>query len=126
MGYSTPDLYYQPEQFGLEVVGVIGDPQASYSFDDLVVWNHAATKTLYWAEDVGCSCPSPFEDYTKLAMANAVPYDDTEKMDELETAIREHCNYTTLKDGDYGKSATDDEAIARVDLLQRIRDITQR
>ena len=125
MGYSTPDLYYQPEKFGLEVIGVIGDPEASYSFDDLVVWNHAETKRLYWAEDAGCSCPSPFEDYTSLDMAEAVPYDDTKKLAELETAIRNHCNYTAT-DCDWRKCASDDEAVARVDLLQRIRDITQR
>jgi hypothetical protein len=35
-------------------------------FDYRVIWRHA-DGTLYTARDSGCSCPSPFEDYTSLS-----------------------------------------------------------
>lgn len=65
MSYNTPDVYYQPDKFGLTVVHEIDDPNASYSFDMLVLWRHADGR-LFYASDAGCSCPSPFEDYTSL------------------------------------------------------------
>lgn len=61
MGYNDPDLYCQPEKFGLEVVGSLNDPDAYYSYSLLVVWRNVETGQLYWATDAGCSCPSPFE-----------------------------------------------------------------
>lgn len=64
MGYSTPDVYYQPEKFDLTIVGEI-EQEPCYSFDKLVVWQHADGR-LFYADDHGCSCPSPFENYTSL------------------------------------------------------------
>lgn len=57
------NLYYNPEEFGLEIVDELEDPQADYSFNKIVVWKHKETKKLFWASDSGCSCPSPFENY---------------------------------------------------------------
>jgi hypothetical protein len=65
MSYDTPDVYNQPEQFGLTIIGELSDPDASYSFDELVVWQHKDER-LFYAQDSGCSCPSPFEDFTSL------------------------------------------------------------
>ncbi len=59
------DVYYNPEKFGLEKVGEVDDPGACYSFDIFAVWR-AADGTLYWGQDSGCSCPSPFEDVRGL------------------------------------------------------------
>ena len=66
MGYYDPDPFNQPEKFGLTIVHQVDDPDACYSFDMIVLWRHDETGSLYWAQDSGCSCPSPFEDFTSL------------------------------------------------------------
>lgn len=58
------NVYYHPEQFGLEQFGLIDGEPGSYEFDYLVVWRELSTGRLWWAADSGCSCPSPFEEYT--------------------------------------------------------------
>ncbi len=59
------NIYYSPEDFGLEVVGEFDWSEPDYSFDMLVVWKESRGK--YWVgEDSGCSCPSPFEDITDI------------------------------------------------------------
>lgn len=55
------NIYYNPEEFGLEIFGEIEEPP-NYSFDKSVVWRDVTTDALYVAHDSGCSCPSPFED----------------------------------------------------------------
>lgn len=64
MAWDEPDVYHQPEKFGLTVVAEV-DAGASYEFDMTVVWKHEDGR-LFWATDSGCSCPSPFEAYTSL------------------------------------------------------------
>lgn len=44
------------------LVGEIHDPQADYSFSDVIVVKDKADGKLYAAHDSGCSCPTPFED----------------------------------------------------------------
>ena len=51
--------YYDPKPLGLTVVTSGDDPDAFYSFDMFVVWTDG--KDLFYAQDSGCSCPSPFE-----------------------------------------------------------------
>lgn len=65
MGWDTPDVYYQPEKFGLSIVAE-DDQGGSYEFDKFVVWADV-NRNYYWATDSGCSCPSPFEDYTSVS-----------------------------------------------------------
>jgi hypothetical protein len=57
------DVYYNPENFGLETIGEVDWDDESYSFNMTAVWCDKETGQLYWADDSGCSCPSPFEDY---------------------------------------------------------------
>lgn len=57
-------VYYEPERYGLTVLHE-HDPPLSYEFHMLVLWVHKSGKLLM-ASDSGCSCPSPFEDYTSL------------------------------------------------------------
>ena len=59
------DVYNSPEKFGLTEVGQIDWAEQDYSFDMTVVWKDENGK-LYWADDSGCSCPSPFEDFHSL------------------------------------------------------------
>ena len=65
MGYLADDVYGQPEKFGLTVLDIVDDPEADYSFNLIVVWKHEDGR-IFWAQDAGCSCPSPFEDFTSL------------------------------------------------------------
>lgn len=59
------DPYYNPEKFGLTTIGEVQWDDDCYGFDLTVVWKHE-DGSFYWASDSGCSCPSPFEDYTSL------------------------------------------------------------
>lgn len=58
--------YYNPEKFDLTPIAELEMYEPNYSFDTVVVWKHNENGLLYWAHDSGCSCPSPFEEYTSL------------------------------------------------------------
>lgn len=68
--------YYNPEKFGLEIVAEL-NPFLSYEFDMVIVWKDKEGN-LYWAADAGCSCPTPFEEYTSIELLNKFNYDDIE------------------------------------------------
>lgn len=87
MGYYDADVYYQPEKFGLTLLDEIDDPQACYSFDILAVWQHEDGR-LFWASDSGCSCPSPFEDFTSLDDLTPITQDT---WDDFAAAVGGHC-----------------------------------
>jgi hypothetical protein len=55
LSYETPA--------GLDFLGGLSEPNLDYAFHMLNVWREKATGDLLWAEDSGCSCPSPFENY---------------------------------------------------------------
>lgn len=55
-------VYSEPEKFGLTTVGEIQWGEACYDFNLTVVWRRDADGAFLYAEDTGCSCPSPFED----------------------------------------------------------------
>mgnify|MGYP000313948108 CR=1 FL=1 len=59
------NLYYSPEDFGLQLVKELSESNMSYSFNLICVWQHL-DGNLYWAHDSGCSCPSPFEDFSSV------------------------------------------------------------
>ncbi len=61
-------MYYNPEQYGMEIVVQLDDPDASYSFDMFVVWMRRSDGELFYGTDSGCSCPSPFENVTGVEM----------------------------------------------------------
>lgn len=71
MGYATPDVYYQPEAFLLVPVAELDYSSGMYEFDIRVVWAHVDGR-LFTARDGGCSCPTPFEDYTSLESLETV------------------------------------------------------
>lgn len=54
-------LYYDPQDSNLTMIGEIEWSDGSYQFDLTVVWKREDGRFVY-AEDSGCSCPSPFED----------------------------------------------------------------
>jgi len=98
-GYNNP--YYGPEKMGLEIVAEL-NPAMSYEFDMVLVWKETKSGNLYWAADAGCSCPTPFEDYTSVELLNKFNYED------IKQAVKER----------YGPS----EAEKR-DFLRKVRDL---
>lgn len=65
MGYNKPDIYFQSEHFDLKLVEELEEDDMSYAYNIFVVYQHADGR-LFYAQDGGCSCPSPFEDYNSL------------------------------------------------------------
>lgn len=68
----TANPYYSPELLGLETIYEIEEPNLSYEFNTFVLWRETATGILYWAQDSGCSCPTPFENYCKVSNLNQI------------------------------------------------------
>lgn len=58
------NIYYDPEHFGLVKVTEFERTEPCYSFDTFVVWYSKDNGDYYWGQDSGCSCPSPFEDFS--------------------------------------------------------------
>ncbi len=108
MSWDT-NVYYHPEKHELTQIGMLSDPNACYSFDDLVVWQHTDGR-LFWASDSGCSCPSPFEDYTSLEDLNIIT---NETWDQFEHAVLNHC-------APYYGGQRDILAADRTDLLRLV------
>lgn len=57
------NVYYYPENCDLKVIGHLEEPNMDYEFHILGVWRDPKSGKMFWAEDSGCSCPVPFEDY---------------------------------------------------------------
>lgn len=87
-----PNIYYQPEAFGLTTFGQVSDPDSCYSFDDVVVWERESPNgnLLCWAADSGCSCPSPFED---VDLSNVHWLNSREDLKGLQEATIERRSY---------------------------------
>lgn len=89
----TTDLYHSPEKANLEIIGSVDWSDGNYCFDLTVVWRHTLTRQFFYAEDSGCSCPSPFEDtqvedlipITSLAMFRT-HLDERQKHSESDTS----------------------------------------
>lgn len=59
------NIYYDPQDFDLEIVTTHEFSSRNYEFDTRVIWRDIHTGDLYTAREYGCSCPTPFENYTK-------------------------------------------------------------
>jgi len=68
--------YYNPKEMGLEIVTSIDYSDGNYIFDYRVVWVEVATGNLFTARDSGCSCPTPFEDFTSIDTLDKYYYSD--------------------------------------------------
>lgn len=69
MGYNAPDIYNQPEAFGLRLLASGG--YMSYDFH-MGILLEDVDGSRYVAFDSGCSCAAPFEDYTE-GVKDAIP-----------------------------------------------------
>lgn len=57
------NVYYNPEQLGLEILGTLDEPNLSYEYNTFLVVRHPESGRVFWAQNSGCSCPTPFEDF---------------------------------------------------------------
>lgn len=87
-----PNPYYHPEQLDLEVVAEHKYSTESYEYDMRVVWRHKPTGVLYTARDSGCSCPTPFDDFTSLDRLDRLFIGEIE--DEARRAYTSKSSYT--------------------------------
>lgn len=55
------NIFSDPEGFGLTLLGEVDFSDGCYEFDYTAVWR-TSDGALVYADDAGCSCPSPFED----------------------------------------------------------------
>lgn len=62
------NVYYDPEDYGLKIVATMDFSDGGYEFDYLVVWRSVKNNKWYYAEDAGCSCPTPFEDHDLMTL----------------------------------------------------------
>lgn len=69
------NVYYDPEDFGLKIVASADWSDGCYQFDYFVVWADAENN-LFYGEDSGCSCPSPFENFNGLQSLTAATFID--------------------------------------------------
>jgi len=76
MSYEK-NAFYHPEALGLEVVAELEFSDMNYCFDTRVVWKNKEG-VLYTARDAGCSCPTPFEDYTSVESLERARIEDLE------------------------------------------------
>lgn len=53
-----------PDTLGLEFLGEVEWYDEPYQFDLTGVWVDPETGRFFYVDDVGCSCPSPYEDVT--------------------------------------------------------------
>jgi hypothetical protein len=96
------NIYYSPEAHGLTLVAEV-DFADSYDFDKTVVWKDVDGQ-LYWAQDSGCSCPSPFENFESVA--------------SLDRLTRENWNYFEQSvRGRYSFGSDGDRFLREVDAL---------
>ena len=84
---TSVNIYDNPEKFGLEIFVEHDDPNADYSFNKFVIWEHEDGR-LFYAQDSGCSCPSPFEDCHKLKDLTELK---KENMNEFITSFETYC-----------------------------------
>jgi hypothetical protein len=116
MSWDTPDTYGQPEKFGLEIVGDISWDDEPYQFDFTVVWKDPKTGEMFYARDSGCSCPSPFEEYT--SREKLTPIESFQSFSDMITKSVEEAKKDT-----YYRSETDKNRVeaSALELLQKVR-----
>ena len=102
---SDRDVYYSPDEFGLETIGEIQWGEQSYDFDLTVLWKRKSDGDFFMAEDSGCSCPSPFDGINSIDKLTQVT------LDGLKTALEG-------RNGSGGRYSPD-QSVDIAELLER-------
>ncbi len=106
-----------PQNYGCTLVASIGE-HFSWEFNDIVVLEHNGE--LYYAHDMGCSCPIPFEKYNSLADLTHINSPDSlraleEEVNGLDTPKSEKMSFLEIvhslmfKPNDILKAVVNDE-----------------
>ncbi len=76
------NIYSDPSDFGMTLVGEAELSDGSYQFDMTLVLTDG--ESFYYVQDSGCSCPMPFEDVTGIDGLTKIdrPQDLIDFMDE--------------------------------------------
>jgi hypothetical protein len=74
--------YYDPAAYGLELVGDVEWDDEPYQFNMTAVWRSTTTGQLYYADDSGRSCPSPFEDHSTEDLIPATRHEVLDRLSE--------------------------------------------
>lgn len=90
MNYDN-NIYYNPEKWGMSIFDQI-DTAGSYEFDMFVIWEKDDDKTLWYATDSGCSCPTPFENINSMSDLNQIT---TDTLYNFEQALKNHTRIST-------------------------------
>ena len=81
------NIYYEPEHFGLTMIGAFEWAEPCWQFDTLAVWK--SRRGQYWiGQDSGCSCPMPFENITSVDQLDG-PYNKGELRKRLNSLVNE-------------------------------------
>ena len=88
--------YYKPEHFGLELTSV-DQHNMSYEYNTLCFW---ATKDgrVFTAQDSGCSCPTPFENYEGKTQKDVL-----QKLEQVGSVDQAERTFDAWNDGIYSK-----------------------
>lgn len=75
----------EPQDYNLEIIAEI-DTAGSYEFDITLVVRDLEDGKIYWGQDSGCSCPTPFEGVTHTDHLSPLP----ETMTQLFQAVTQN------------------------------------
>lgn len=77
--FDGTQLEYDPAAIGFEVIGRV-EVEPDYDFNIFLVVRDTESGLIYYVDDAGCSCPSPFEDHNSLsALTLASDYAQVER-----------------------------------------------
>lgn len=107
------NVYYDPEAFGLRILGSVEFSSGSYEFDTYVVFVDEQSGALFSAHDSGCSCPLPFERYDR---SNLTPITRTQDVIDATESLKEYVY-------DESRMPSVVDAIGR--LVEKVRDASR-
>jgi hypothetical protein len=113
------DVYNSPEKHGLQIIDSMNLTDESYSFDIFAVWYHAETNRWFYGQDSGCSCPSPFEDFTDESSLS-----EFHTWSELDVVLTERISDSPLQDS-YRYSFWNTMNAKRADMVTKVRNTMQ-
>jgi hypothetical protein len=111
------NVFYNPDKFGLSIVGEVEFSSGIYEFDTSVVWCDESGQH-YVADDSGCSCPEPFEN---------VDISNLRKIDRLQDLVdyfdqRKAESYRYEPDEDYASRTVSEIDGAIGTLVLKVKD----
>lgn len=81
-------IHSDPEKFGLTLIGEVDFSDGNYCFDYTAAWR-TGDGSLVYADDAGCSCPSPFEDTSVGDMTVCTPAELQAHLEQRQAAAKE-------------------------------------